>query len=641
MQDKDKMSVASIALAEYDPPLKVETENRNGKWVDYGVDNNYPSYLLSLYKASPTHHAVVDKMVQLIVGNGIDSNIANGKEVLNQLGLNEELDKLVFDYYLQGGAYLEIVRSKGGGELVVNHLPFENCRLSIADEDNNEVDGIWYSNDWTQYRKAKYEPKFVPMYSPQGKDARSVIILQKTTAGSLYYPSPSYEGALNYIEAEIQIGIYHNNQLLNGLLPSFVVNFRNGIPDEENRRNTTQELERKVAGAKNAGKFLVTFNEPGTDNTPIFETFPISDADKQYQFLSEECTDKILRSHRVTNPILFGVRDGGGLGNNANEMSESKRQMEEDVIFPDRRAILKQLLPLLQKTGIVPDWGLTQEDVESDVERSYTGIQITSAIDIISQVNVGTLTKAQGVILVQSMLGFDEKTANELFETLEATLSSDKKKAPTLTEDWGLALADGLKEYGQTIEELEEDGWELVRVEDAGSHEDEAGITLDSLLERVDLKAISEYANPGERSKWGDSGLYKLRYRYSGNIASNSRGFCKEMVSLSRNGYIFRKEDIDAMSDAETNGKFAEKGKTSYDIFLYKGGAACHHHWERLIFFRKRNERGEFLPPSPEDAKTQEGMTNDKRVGNVPFVKPKGKEAVAPINMPNKGFINR
>jgi hypothetical protein len=161
------------------------------------------------------------------------------------------------------------------------------------------------------------------------------------------------------------------------------------------------------------------------------------------------------------------------------------------------------------------------------------------------------------------------------------------------------------------------------------------------LIGRVNL-SIADYANPGERSKWGDKGLYKLRYRYSGNISENSRGFCREMVGLARNGFIFRKEDIDEMSDnSAINGKFAMKGQSTYDIFTYKGGALCHHHWERLIFFRKRNNKGEFLPKSPEDAKTAQDMVNDKRVGNTPVVPRKGKEAIPTNDMRNGGFVTR
>jgi len=643
MQDKKPAVITNINLAEYTPTQREEKENRNGKWVDYGYNNDYPDFIIDLYRNSPTHHAVVDKISQMLMGEGIESNVADGAEKLRRLGINKELQRLCFDFELQAGAYLEVIRSKNDEPLQVNHLPYENCRLGIADEDG-EIVSVWYSDDWSQYRKDKYEPVEIPIFTPQSKDARSVIFIGRPTPGSLYYPSPSYEGAINYIEAEAQIAIYHNNQLLNGLFPSFIINFRNGQGTDEERRLAVRDIENKISGTKNAGKFIATFND-SPESTPEIEAFPLSDADKQYQFLSEECTNKILRGHRVTNPILFGVREGGGLGNNANEMEESKRMFEDDVIFPDRRCILKGLEPLFNSVGIIPSWGMERQDVESDVERSYTGIQIASAIDIISQVNAGTLNSNQGMTLVQSMLGFDEESAKSLFEKQvdEGVALSDKKKVPTLTEEWGNALADKLEEFAETYEDLESDGWEAIFIEEAGGHEDESKIDLDYILDKAnsdtELSLGSVYANPGERSEWGDSGLYKLRYRYSQNLSANSRDFCSRMVSLSKQGYIFRKEDIDSMSSSGVNGQFAPEGSSTYDLFEWKGGVYCHHKWERVIFFRKRNENGQFLPPSPEGAKTERGMKNDKRVANVPFVPQKGEEGVAPIKTPSRGSL--
>jgi hypothetical protein len=143
-------------------------------------------------------------------------------------------------------------------------------------------------------------------------------------------------------------------------------------------------------------------------------------------------------------------------------------------------------------------------------------------------------------------------------------------------------------------------------------------------------KNVGQYANGEERSTWGDSGLYKLRYAYSQNLSANSRQFCKQMVSLSQGGYVYRYEDITQMSDEGVNGQFAPAGSNTYDIFAWKGGVYCHHFWKRQIYFRK-TEKGRFLP--------NDGLKNDKRVGNVPFVPQKGEEGIAPIDTPTRGSL--
>jgi len=110
-----------------------------------------------------------------------------------------------------------------------------------------------------------------------------------------------------------------------------------------------------------------------------------------------------------------------------------------------------------------------------------------------------------------------------------------------------------------------------------------------------------------------------LRYKYAGNATADSREFCVNMVGLSQSGMVWRREDIDAMSAAGENNGFAPAGSSSYDIFKYKGGVNCKHHWQRVIYMRKRDQ-GRFLP--------NDGLNNDKVVRNVDFLKPKGEEAI-------------
>ena len=148
-----------------------------------------------------------------------------------------------------------------------------------------------------------------------------------------------------------------------------------------------------------------------------------------------------------------------------------------------------------------------------------------------------------------------------------------------------------------------------------------------------------------EDSSTQDAGMYKIRYRYSGGLKGNSRSFCVEMVGLAKGGKVYRKEDINQMSFSGVNGQFAPKGRSVYSIFKYKGGAYCHHKWERLVYMRKRSG-GKFLPKSK-----SEELENDKRVSpsvaksaGVPESKlnPKDYETAntRTIDMPNRGKLN-
>ena len=110
---------------------------------------------------------------------------------------------------------------------------------------------------------------------------------------------------------------------------------------------------------------------------------------------------------------------------------------------------------------------------------------------------------------------------------------------------------------------------------------------------------LEGYANPQERStqdgssfKYKDKrrSLWKARYSYAPKSnKNNSREFCKSMVDIAKTGLVYRKEDIVQMENDSVHSELAASGKTNYSIWLYKGGALCHHYWQRHIYVRRWN----------------------------------------------------
>jgi len=141
-------------------------------------------------------------------------------------------------------------------------------------------------------------------------------------------------------------------------------------------------------------------------------------------------------------------------------------------------------------------------------------------------------------------------------------------------------------------------------------------------------------AKPASKSEQ-DAGLFKVRYRYTGRLAKNSREFCRAMLKAKK---VYRKEDILAMDNEPVNAGWGPNGASTYSIWLYKGGGNCGHEWTRVVYFRKRNADGTF--------KENRGLTNDRKVteteaaeiGFKPEKNPK-KVAQKPRDMKNKGFL--
>jgi hypothetical protein len=472
----------------------------------------------------------------------------------------------------------------------VNHLPFENCRLACSDE-NDDLIGVWYSRDWSDMRKKKNTPHFIPMFDEETKDAlpKQVIFVHTLKMGSEYYPKPDYIGSVNYIELTRQIGEYHVNNILNGFFPSLIASFNNGIPSLEEQHLIKNQLQMSIQGAENAGKVLTFFNEE-RDRGVEFTAFPINDADKQYQFLSEECTKQIMIAHRVTSPLLFGVRDGGGLGSNTDEMRTALFIFQRQVIEPFQRLIEDGISIICQASNVVATPTIISNEI----------------------------LEVQPVEAQQSAVKKKVKSKHQSISKICCSAGND------FTDEEGRIFIDELKSKAEYID-IEE--WELISEEDVLDPENELNYTSQLFNKMPSMND----ANGGDKSQWGDAGLYKLRYAYSQNLSVNSREFCVEMVGLSVAGAVFRYEDIKRMSDKGVNGDFAPTGQSTYDIFTYVGGAFCHHFFKRQIYMRKRDSKGRILP--------NEGLEIDKRVGNNPFVPRKGIEGIAPINRPGRGSL--
>jgi hypothetical protein len=447
-------------------------------------------------------------------------------------------------------------------------------------------------------------------------------------------------------------------------------------------------MEQHLGGAKNSGKTFFTFNEPNA-TPPKIDSFPLSDADKQYEYLTNTSRQEVLLAHRCTTPLIFGIRDGGtGFGSNKEEMVIGLEIFTKQVIEPKQRKlsqgfeyVLSYEMPnvtitIVPNTPLMTETGATATTIEATPTASIpapqapqvaepaqdaapvenvaatalNGAQIASMLEVIAQVTSGLIPiSAAKAVMAASFPMLSSAQVDEIFADIKegtppttpaqltATLSREKKKssqseAVDMTADDEQYWRDRLKNCGEVID-LDE--WELVHEADA-LRDAEVERAFCENLQEYQLQSLEGYAEPEKKSAWGDRGLYKLRYAYSQNLTrgengeTKSREFCVDMVGLSKGGTVYRYEDIQVMSDSGVNGQFAPSGQSTYDLFRFVGGCFCHHHWKRQIYFRKR-ERGKFLP--------NKGLDNDVRVGNVPYVEKKGIEGIAPIDRPGRGSL--
>jgi hypothetical protein len=541
------------------PQEATEKETPKG-WVTLGEANLFSNYLIDLYYASPVHSALTMSISFMIAGKEIKSNNPAAQREIDRLKLNTIRRPIALDAKMQGGYYLEVIWSVDRSTIAkINHLPYENCRLAVANEEDI-IPGIYYSKDWSDTRKKKNIPVFIPMYNTTTKadEPSQVLFVGVMTPGSAYYPKPDYYSAINYIEITRDISEFYRAFLSNGMAPSYFLHMNNGIPDPEEQMAIRRNWETMV-GAKKAGKVVFTFNE-SADRAPRLDLVPMSDADKQWQELSVQSRENILAAHRVTSPLLFGIRDAGGLGSNADEMKSAYRIFNRNIIEPYQKIITDSLEEIFKGMGIMADLYIESNDI--------FGEEIT------------TTTVAQ---TATTQLSAEKKKSN----------LDPQEKPPIFTDEDENWWCEFLEDKGEIVDE---DEWELIEAEP------------------VNLASVRSYADPDKPSEM-DSGLYKIRYSYSKNLSKNSRKFCRQMVSAAKAGFVYRYEDLTAMSSDSNsvNPNMGHNGST-YSVWLYKGSVNCKHFWERRVYFRKR-EKGRFIADNGLDSSNPISVAKAIRAG--------------------------
>ena len=568
-----------VNLSTYTSPKIKEIKNK--EWISYGEDNNYYQFLINRYNGSPTNNAAINGLSEMIYGKGLDATDSSRKpdQYAQAVSLLKKncVRKLAFDLKLMGSCAMQVIYSKDRTKVAqVEHFPIETLRAEKCNEDG-DIEAYYYHKDWSSIKPSE-QPKRIPCFG-YSKESIEIYVVKPYRAGFYYYSPVDYQGGLQYSELEEEISNYHLNNIMNGLAPSMLINFNNGVPNEEQRRLIEQRIYEKFSGSSNAGKFILSFND-NTDSQANIEPVQLSDAHNQYQFLSDESARKILVSHRIISPMLLGIKDNTGLGNNADELKTASILMDNTVIRPFQNLLIDAFDQIL----------------------AYNSISLNLYFKTLQPLEFTDLENVQ-----------DAETQEE------ETGVKMSKQQPEATEE----LADLLDEFGEE-EDLE--NWVLV-------DEREVDYEQEEVLDKMIGLASTGTARPNAKSEQDgeeDNLRFKVRYQYAPlRTSNNSREFCQKMVAAKK---IYRKEDIQAMSQRAVNAGWGANGAATYDIWLYKGGGDCHHFWMRKTYMAKG------VNPDATNPNAEISVNKAKKEGFTPEVNDP-KVAKRPKDMKNRGFL--
>jgi hypothetical protein len=555
--EKDKIRPGVYILemkkrAKYQKPKVEYVKGRDVEFVEYGEGNCYYDDLIGLFTTSPTNSRCIRGISDMIYGLGLEATDAMLKPAqivsVRQIVKAKELKKVVKDFKQLGQGMAQVV-FKNNRVVSIQHTPTECWRAERCKAGDGKVMSYLYHYDWSKYKKSD-ELKKVYTFgnTPNPEPNRlELYVFREYQPGNFYYTPVDYAGCIDYCELETEVSNYHINNIQNGLQPSLFINFNNGIPNEEQQQEVEYKINSKFSGTTNAGRAIIAFNDDA-ENAATIDAINIPDAHAQYQFLSDEAREKIMIGHGVTSPILLGIKDNTGFGNNAEELRTASILMDNMVIKPFQQTLIDGIKEILSVNGITLNFYFkTLQPIEfTDVDKIATQIR--------REEETGEKLSKESPI-------------RKAYNAILARLSAEKMD---FNDEEGHDLLSQLEGLGECLGEE----WECVYAEDEQGNPEDVPTNL-SIQAFPDLSSLQDEVD------------YKVRYAYSPvRQSQGSRNFCKTMEGYTRANVVFRKEDINMMSFRGVNRPHGHKGQ-NYSLFKYKGGVNCKHYWQKRVYMKK------------------------------------------------------
>ncbi len=615
-----------IQMANY--VLPVIKEDASKDWVLNGKNNSFYKFLIDRRQGSVTNGTLIDSYSNLIYGQGLFSLGDSATRMkVKQVLKPKEVRKIISDFYLFGEATCQVIKTKGGDLSSIEHLAKEKVAPNKAD-DEGDINSYWVSDDWSNPRK--YVPVEYPAFGTSG-EAIEIYDIKPYQSGSFYFSNPVYIAGIPYMEMEEEIGKYSISHIKNGLSFGYIINIPNGATlSNEEKQSLEDNIRRNLVGSGNAGKYIMAFN--GTETEITIVPLQVNDAHKQWQFLTGEARQQIMTAHKVTSPMLFGIKDNTGLGNNANELDEAESQLLKRVIKPLQGYLIEAFEEILAKYGIYtqlkfrPLTEVNDEGINNIIPKQVGLAEATQFKEgdvVMVKKGKEHMAEHRGMVFKIASINGNVIALKLPNGTIHKWYSSDELNKVDIVkmEDEKKNWIDELIELGEVVDLNE---WVLI---DEKPFDYEADLKT-QLAEQV-------IGRPNAKSEQ-DLDKYKVRYKYDGD-KEGQREFCAKMVTSAKRNQVFRYEDIRNAGNRGVNPGFGVGGADVYDLFLYKGGANCKHFWTQQIFANK-DRNPNFDINSPFTVEVSRGKVVSES-GEQPFV-PSPLVGTKPYDMPNHGYVN-
>ena len=387
MKGQQKFSIVNVNNNSL-PIIQEDTKTRY-PFVPFGVYGNDDFFdaVTTAFNVSTTNAASIEGIADLIFGKGLYSKDQVFNETLQKMIPQEEVKRVAFDLKLFGNAAFQVYWDDTHTKIKkMYHIPVQLLRAEKLGS-SPMIENYYYCTDWNDQRKVR-DKKKIPAFETSN-EKMEILYIKHYCPGLYYYSLPDWVSALQLAMAEGEISNLHFNNIVNGFLPAVMLNFNNGVPAPEERQTIEDLVQAKFTGTDNAGRFMLSFNDDPLTK-PTIDVIDITNLHEKYDYVAEYTQDRILVAHRVTSPLLFGIRTkNNGFSSQSEEMKTAFSILQTMTIAPFQNIILnsldyaltcsgytdaelyfEQLTPLVILAQTAEETGKTVGQVEDETNKS-------------------------------------------------------------------------------------------------------------------------------------------------------------------------------------------------------------------------------------------------------------------------------
>jgi hypothetical protein len=586
-------------------------EKKNQNIVYFGVDNIYPFELIDLYNDSSTHNAIINGKVGYTVGNGLYSEDLATKKWLSFANIDEDwtslLKRISLDYEIFNGYAIEVIKTGVGNQY--HHIDFANIRVGLDG-------GLQYSDEWITdkgLRNGKPKIQYLDRYNPKDQEQKRGVIYHVDYRPNLkYYPLPVYVGSLAEIKTDVQIGDYWLNEVKNGFVGGTLIQHNNGVPETQAEAKEFEETFQEKFG-KATGTKIVHLFAPSKENGSEISNLNGNDLHERYLEMSNRVKESIFIGHRVTNPILFGVKEAGQLGAR-NELDLAYEIFTNTYIAERQNTLLRTIKKLafyeIQKTDIeiIPLKPIDTVDLTSDIIlANLTRSEIRELINQQTGLELAEEVAAPVAPVALCSHFADDSDISHLFDNIGVSeddyeeigafdihFDSDGSPMEFATTGQGIIqrvlkaiLTNPLIQASGISSALELTFPELIT---------SIGILKDSKLIEITGEAIELTPTGRKVAEVIDVPQTEVKYKYTLRsdapaLKTESRDFCRKMMSKKK---LYSKAEIELLRNDMKTSSITDVT----DVWLARGGwyrkpdtetsiPYCRHIWKQVIVRKK------------------------------------------------------